>query len=51
MFLKKVPYLTDSNNVEVFESGAILLYLADAYGGYSNAAERATYTKVEITYV
>jgi len=33
--------------VEVFESGAILLYLADAYGGtkYSTAAARAKYAK------
>ena len=28
----QIPFLTDDNGVEVFESGAILLYLADAYG-------------------
>merc|ERR1712138_197633 len=31
--------------VEVFESGAILLYLADAYGAASSPQERAKYTK------
>jgi glutathione S-transferase len=40
----QVPYLQDGE-VEVFESGAVLLYLADAYGGYANANERAKYTK------
>ena len=42
---QQVPFLTDDNGVEVFESGAILLYLADAYGGASTAQERAQYTK------
>jgi Glutathione S-transferase, N-terminal domain len=29
----QAPFLTDIGGVEVFESGAILLYIADAYGG------------------
>lgn len=29
----QTPFLTDDGGVEVFESGAILLYIADAYGG------------------
>ena len=41
----QVPFLTDDGGVEVFESGAILLYLADAYGKAANAKERAGYTK------
>jgi glutathione S-transferase/alpha,alpha-trehalase len=41
---EQVPYLVDGD-VEVFESGAILLYLADAYGGASTPQERAQYTK------
>merc|ERR1740138_2030632 len=41
----QVPFLTDDGGVEVFESGAILLYLADAYGEASSAKERAAYTK------
>jgi glutathione S-transferase len=47
----QVPCLTDDGGVEVFESGAILLYLADLYGGttkISNSADakqRAKYTK------
>lgn len=42
----QVPFLTDdSGKVEVFESGAILLYLADAYGGYNSPTDRASYTK------
>eukprot|EP01041_Mallomonas_annulata_P002999 gene2999-5877_t len=40
----QVPYLTDGS-VGVFESGAILLYLADAYGGNNTPQERASYTK------
>ena len=42
---QQVPFLTDDGGVEVFESGAILLYLADAYGGESTAQQRAAYTK------
>ena len=42
---QQVPFLTDDDGVEVFESGAILLYLADAYGKASSAKERAAYTK------
>jgi len=42
---QQVPFLTDDEGVEVFESGAILLYLADAYGKASTPQERAAYTK------
>jgi glutathione S-transferase len=43
----QIPYLTDDEGVEIFESGAILLYLADAYGGEINdPKKRAQYTKV-----
>lgn len=42
---QQVPFLTDDDGVEVFESGAILLYLADAYGKASTPQERAAYTK------
>ena len=42
---QQVPFLTDDDGVEVFESGAILLYLSDAYGGASTPQERAQYTK------
>lgn len=46
---QQVPFLTDDNGkVEVFESGAILLYLLDAYGlpqSQNSAQERAKYTK------
>ena len=42
----QVPFCSDEGGVEVFESGAILLYLADAYGkGNTDAARRAKYTK------
>ena len=41
----QIPYLTDDNNIEVFESGAILLYLADTYGGENTPQKRAQYTK------
>ena len=41
----QVPFLTDDGDVEVFESGAILLYLADAYGGNTTPQARASYTK------
>ena len=39
----QIPFLTDDDGVEVFESGACLLYLADKYAS-SSAAERATWT-------
>merc|ERR1719163_2547939 len=42
---QQVPFLTDDDGVEVFESGAVLLYLADAYGEAKTAKERAAYTK------
>lgn len=42
---QQVPFLTDGDDIEVFESGAILLYLADAYGGQSTPAKRAAHTK------
>lgn len=42
----QVPCLTDDDGaVQVFESGAILLYLADRYGGESTPQSRAAYTK------
>lgn len=41
----QVPFLEDDDGVEVFESGAILLYLADAYGANNTPKARASYTK------
>lgn len=41
----QIPFLTDDGGVEVFESGAILLYLMDAYGGIDTPQARAKYTK------
>merc|ERR1719297_220621 len=41
----KVPHLSDDGGVEVFESGAILLYLADKYGGLASPEDRAKYSK------
>ena len=40
----QIPFLTDDDCVEVFESGACLLYLADKYKS-SSAVERASWTK------
>lgn len=40
----QVPFLSDGD-VEVFESGAILLYIADKFGGYTTPEDRAKYTK------
>ena len=40
----QVPALRDGD-VALFESGAILAYLADAYGGADTPAERADITK------
>ena len=49
----QTPFLTDDGGVEVFESGAILLYIADAYGGtiskfgvYLNAALNAEFSSI-----
>jgi len=42
---QQIPFLEDDDGVEVFESGAILLYLADRYGGASSPQERAAFTK------
>jgi glutathione S-transferase len=46
LHVRQVPFLTDDDGVEIFESGAILLYLADKYGKKSSTpAARAAYTK------
>ena len=42
----QVPCITDDGGVEVFESGAVLLYVADKYGGNNTPEKRASYTKV-----
>ena len=42
----QIPYLTDDDDVGIFESGAILLYLADKFDEKcSTAADRAKFTK------
>mmetsp|Transcript_30902 Transcript_30902/g.49623 ORF Transcript_30902/g.49623 Transcript_30902/m.49623 type:complete len:204 (+) Transcript_30902:32-643(+) len=41
----QVPHMSDDGGVEIFESGAILLYLMDKYGGMNTPEERAKYTK------
>ena len=41
----QTPFLSDDGNVEIFESGAILLYLGDKYGGLNSPEERAKYSK------
>jgi len=41
----QVPHLSDDGGVEVFESGAILMYRADKYGGQDSPEKRAKYTK------
>ncbi|CAE8627398.1 unnamed protein product, partial [Polarella glacialis] len=41
----QVPCLVDDGGVEIFESGAILLYLMDKYGGINTPEDRAKYTK------
>ena len=38
---QQVPFLTDDGDVEIFESGAILMYLADCYGGLETPQQRA----------
>jgi len=38
----QIPGLTDDNGVAIFESGAILLYLADKYGGVNTPEDRAS---------
>lgn len=37
----QVPALRDEDGVELFESGAILMYLADKYGGVNTPEQRA----------
>lgn len=44
-FGKDRPYLTDGPNVEIFDASAILIYLADAYGGNKTPMKRAATTK------
>mmetsp|Transcript_81652 Transcript_81652/g.119651 ORF Transcript_81652/g.119651 Transcript_81652/m.119651 type:complete len:242 (+) Transcript_81652:18-743(+) len=41
----QIPGLTDDTGVEMFESGAILMYIADKYGGLDTPEARATMSK------
>lgn len=40
-----IPAASDSGGVELFESGAILLYIADKYGGLDTPERRAAVAK------
>lgn len=42
---RSIPAASDSDGVELFESGAILLYIADKYGGLDTPERRAAVAK------